>query len=108
MARRHLAPKDPPKDSHTRPLSKNVWPGSLSVEDALSLAARLNAAEAAGWPKGYDPKVISAYWNEILFTLDDELNRIKASTPELSGVMFRQFMKACLPSYSTTDQKALL
>jgi len=27
-------------------------PGSLSVEEALAIAARLNAAEAAGWHKG--------------------------------------------------------
>lgn len=108
MAIKRLARPENPGDSPTRPLSKNVWPGSLSVEDALSLADRLNAAEQAGWPKGYDPVVISRYWNEILFTLDDELQRIQASTPELSGILSRQFMKAVNPSYAPAAQKPLL
>lgn len=110
MRNSQLAPSAPHRDSHTKRLSKNVAAGSLSVEDALALAARLNTAEQAGWPKGFDPVVVGRYWNEILWTLWDEYSRILKETPELAPVTFRRFMKTLDPGWrpDQNTQKALL
>src|SRR5258706_12269501 len=68
-------------------------PGSLTPEDAINLAGRLNSAEAAGWPKGFNQALVAEAWNEVLWTLSDDYEKIVVATPEIAALTKRRYMK---------------